>query len=70
MGVYSSLDQRDIEQMVGQYARGTLTHWSALASGIENSNFLVELTAFDDPSKYILTPVSYTHLTLPTICSV
>ena len=55
MGVYSNLDQRDIEQMVGQYDRGTLTHWSAIASGIENSNFLVELTAFDDQTKYILT---------------
>ena len=55
MGVYSNLDHGDIEQMVGQYDRGTLTHWSAIASGIENSNFLVELTAFDDQTKYILT---------------
>ena len=55
MGVYSDLDQRDIEQIIGQYDRGKLTHWSAITSGIENSNFLVELTEFDDQTRYILT---------------
>ena len=55
MGVYSNLDRRDIEQIVGQYDRGKLSHWSAITSGIENSNFLVELTELDDQTRYVLT---------------
>ena len=55
MGVYSNLDRRDIELIVGQYGRGKLSHWSAITSGIENSNFLVELTELDDQTRYVLT---------------
>ena len=55
MGVFSNLDQRDIEQIVGQYDRGNLSQWSAISSGIENSNFLVELTELGDQTRYILT---------------
>ena len=55
MGVYSNLNQHDIEHIIGQYDRGKVTRWSAIASGIENSNFLVELTEFDEQSQYILT---------------
>ena len=55
MGVYSNLDQRDIEQIVGQYDRGNLSQWSAIPSGIENSNFLVELTELGDQTRYVLT---------------
>ena len=49
-----------------------------LIDGLNTSQILVGLdlgtktigVAVSDRSKIIATPVSYTHLTLPTICSV
>ena len=42
----------------------------ALAASREQANVLVRLTRENQAQRVLSVPVSYTHLTLPTICSV
>ena len=47
-----------------------IRNWSGTPKGCEGQELSWELIAAESPSVEPLLPVSYTHLTLPTICSV
>ena len=62
MAVYTDVGADDLGRFLAGYDLGGLLSYKGIAEGVENSNFLVHTGT----GHYILTPVSYTHLTLPT----
>ena len=49
MAVYTPLNQQDIEAFLAQYDIGELVSFEGIAEGIENTNYLVILSAAKDP---------------------
>ena len=60
--LYSEIDQGGMAKLLMQF-------YQQFDTGVELAR-KVDLTAFAGYEIYNILPVSYTHLTLPTICSV
>ena len=62
MAVYTDITDEELAAFLQGYDLGAPLAFKGIAEGVENSNFLLET----EKGRYILTAVSYTHLTLPT----
>ena len=64
MAVYTHVSSEDLSLFLKDYEIGELKEFEGISEGVENTNYKLKT------EKNSFIPVSYTHLTLPTIYSV
>ncbi|WP_257286300.1 homoserine kinase [Endozoicomonas sp. SESOKO1] len=59
MSVYTHLTQQDIEQLLTRYDLGVLTSFKGIESGVENTNYFLDVDDNGDLRRYVLTLFEY-----------
>lgn len=59
MSVYTHLTQQDIEQLLTHYDIGTLTSFKGIESGVENTNYFLNVDEKGHLHRYVLTLFEY-----------
>ena len=59
MSVYTHLTQQDIEQLLARYDIGALTSFKGIESGVENTNYFLDVDNKDRQQRYVLTLFEY-----------
>ncbi|WP_257294969.1 homoserine kinase [Endozoicomonas sp. YOMI1] len=59
MSVYTHLTQQDIEQLLIRYDLGDLTSFQGIESGVENTNYFLDIDDKGNRQRYVLTLFEY-----------
>ncbi|KEI69684.1 homoserine kinase [Endozoicomonas elysicola] len=59
MSVYTHLTQQDIEQLLTRYDLGDLTSFKGIESGVENTNYFLDIDKKGHLQRYVLTLFEY-----------
>ncbi|MBO9480418.1 MULTISPECIES: homoserine kinase [Gammaproteobacteria] len=59
MSVYTHLTQQDIEQLLIRYDLGNLTSFQGIESGVENTNYFLDIDNKGSHQRYVLTLFEY-----------
>lgn len=59
MSVYTHLTQQDIEQLLIRYDLGDLTSFRGIESGVENTNYFLDIDDKGNRQRYVLTLFEY-----------
>ncbi|USE36635.1 homoserine kinase [Endozoicomonas sp. SCSIO W0465] len=59
MSVYTHLTQQDIEQLLTRYDIGNLTSFQGIESGVENTNYFLDIDDQGHLQRYVLTLFEY-----------
>ena len=59
MSVYTHLTQQDIEQLLTRYDLGNLTSFQGIESGVENTNYFLDIDDKGNRQRYVLTLFEY-----------
>ncbi|WBA81701.1 homoserine kinase [Endozoicomonas sp. GU-1] len=59
MSVYTHLTQQDVEQLLIRYDLGNLTSFQGIESGVENTNYFLDIDDKGSRQRYVLTLFEY-----------
>ena len=59
MSVYTHLTERDIASLLSHYNLGTLSHFSGIEGGVENTNYFIDVRKNTVETRYVLTLFEY-----------
>ena len=59
MSVYTHLSASDIQSLLSHYDLGTLHDFTGIESGVENTNYFIDLQSSDTQQRYVLTLFEY-----------
>ncbi|AMO54348.1 hypothetical protein GZ77_22505 [Endozoicomonas montiporae] len=59
MSVYTHLSASDIRSLLSHYDLGTLQDFTGIESGVENTNYFIDLKSGDKQQRYVLTLFEY-----------